>query len=244
MPEDLSAPVPACRPARPGRAALGMAALVLAATAASAAPADGEMAPLGAGSVSTVADFASDGTPLALGVRLDAGALEALPDTPNMTSRCFDMDGNGSIGHGECLGDYELRLPLPRAAADRGDIPFKWAMINWNPAGHMPEAWSVPHFDMHFMIAPEAEIDAIRLGPCGEHIDCDDFERARVPVEARYVHADHINVDGAVGRMGNHLIDRAAPELQEGGLPANRAGLPLLDGRLAARMHSHGGPRA
>ena len=198
--------------------AILLSAIVLAAAGpAQGAPVSGATASLGGGTVGTFATFAEDGAPTAIGVRFDAAALDGLPEEPNTTSRCFDMDGDGAIGAGECLGDYELRLPLPAEAAGRDDFPFKWAMINWNPRAHMPPAWGLPHFDLHFMIAPEAEIDAIRTGPCGEHIHCDDFERARMPVEARYIHPDHINVDGAVAMMGNHLIDRATPELQEGG---------------------------
>ena len=200
-------------------AAIVLGAALAAAGPASAVPASGATAPLGAGAVSTFASFAEDGAPTAIGVRFEAAALDGLPEEPNMTSRCFDMDGDGAIGAGECLGDYEVRLPLPPEAASRDEFPFKWAMINWNPAGHMPPAWGLPHFDLHFMIAPEAEIDAIRVGSCGEHIDCEDFKRATMPVHARYIHPDHINVDGAVAMMGNHLIDRASPELQEGGEP-------------------------
>ena len=54
---------------------------------------------------------------------------------------------------------------------------------------------------------------AIRPGPCGELIDCDDFKRAQIPVPAQYVHADHIDVGAAVPDMGNHLIDAKSPEL-------------------------------
>jgi hypothetical protein len=75
----------------------------------------------------------------------------------------------------------------------------------------------VPHIDFHFYIVPQHEVAKVRPGPCSELIDCDDFERARIPVPAGYVHADHIDVGAAVPDMGNHLIDAKSPELAPGG---------------------------
>src|SRR5262245_59307612 len=154
---------------------------------------------------------AKGGVPIALGVSFDAKALTDLPTEMNMTSRCFG---------GQCLGDYERSFTLPSGGAGRAVAPFGWVMVNWNAHGHgspAPPPWLAPHFDIHFYIADEAAIRALRPGTCGEIIDCEDFKKATKPVPAAYVHPDHINVDAAVPAMGNHLIDSKSPELQPGG---------------------------
>jgi len=173
---------------------------------------------LGNGSVRSYTVTADDGKLTAVGVSFKASALEGLPLEPNNTSRCFDLDKDGKINdHGECEGDYELRLPFPAEVAGRDDDPFLWAGVNWNPHGHPPLPWSVPHFDFHFYMVPTAAIDAIRVGPCEFFINCDDRETALKPVDPALVNPDHINVEATVSMMGNHLIDSKTPELAPGG---------------------------
>ena len=172
---------------------------------------------LGNGFAQVYAKLDAEGAPRAIGVSFDQGMLEGLPAMPNAFSRCFDKDGDGRIAdHGECNGDYELRFALPQELARRGLTPFQWVSVNWNPMGHpapAPPVWAVPHFDFHFYIMPEDAVARIRPGPCSELIDCDDFQRAQIPVPAQYVHADHVDVGAAVPAMGNHLIDTQTPEL-------------------------------
>lgn len=160
------------------------------------------------------------GGPLALGVSMDKAALDDLPKEHNMTSRCFDKNGNGKMDAGECLGDYELVFMLPQDGAARSVSPFKWVTLNWNPHGHgepAPPPWAEPHFDFHFYIADRKAVKRLRPGSCGELVDCEDFKKARKPVPAKYVHRDHIDVGAAVPDMGNHLINSKAPELAKGG---------------------------
>ena len=162
----------------------------------------------------------ANGAPLALGVSLDKGALDDLPQHPNATSRCFDKNGNGKMDAGECLGDYELIFVLPQGEAAKAVSPFKWVALNWNPHGHgepAPPPWAEPHFDFHFYIAERETVKQLRPGTCGELIDCADFKRATRLVAGKYVHRDHIDVGAAVPDMGNHLIDSKAPELAKGG---------------------------
>jgi hypothetical protein len=195
--------------------ALAAAALIaLASHSVMAAEFTGPAAPLGQGTVSGYAVLGETGAPIEIGVAFSAGALDGLPDRRNNSSRCFDLDGNGVINETrECEGDYQTNLALPAEIAGRDDIPFVFAMVNWNPEGHPPAAWAPPHFDIHFYQVPEAAVEAIRVGSCGIFIDCDDFQRAIKPVPAKYVHPDHVSVEAAVGRMGNHLIDSQTPEL-------------------------------
>ncbi len=176
----------------------------------------GESVAVGQGKAHTYVELDQAGRPRVIGVALTASALRGLSPEPNPTGRCFDGNGNGKFdGEEECEGDFEFRLPLPKELSARPDNPFRWVGVNWNPHGHDPEAWSVPHFDFHFYIVPPEEIDAIRLGTCKYVIDCADKERARTPVPAKYVAEDHIDVEAAVGRMGNHLIDARTPEIPD-----------------------------
>jgi len=183
------------------------------AVTASAAEAIGATAPHGQGTVASYAVIADDGTPSEIGVAFSAGALDGLPTKRNNYSLCFDLDGNGAINEtGECEGDYGVDLPMPAEVTGRADIPFAFAKINWNPEGHPPAPWLPPHFDLHFYQIPVAAVDAIRVGNCGIFIDCEDYERAIKPVPAKYVHPEHVSVQAAVGRMGDHLIDTLTPE--------------------------------
>jgi hypothetical protein len=188
-----------------------------------AAPAEtlfGEPARLGDATARSYAVVGADGRLTAVGVSFKADALEGLPEEPNMTSRCFDLDKNGRINdHGECEGDYELRLALPAGVDGKADVPFRWIGVNWNPHGHPPLPWSVPHFDFHFYTVGQAAVDAIRVGPCDFFIDCGDREIALKPVDPELVHPNHINVGATVSKMGNHLIDSKTPELGENDPP-------------------------
>jgi hypothetical protein len=172
---------------------------------------------LGDGFAQVYAELDAEGAPRVIGTSFDQGMLGGLPTMPNTWSRCFDKNENGQIdAHGECNGDFELRFALPEELARRGLTPFTWVSVNWNPMGHPPPAppvWAVPHLDFHFYIMSADAVAQIRPGPCSELIDCDDFERAQIPVPAQYVHADHVDVGAAVPGMGNHLIDSKTPEL-------------------------------
>jgi hypothetical protein len=108
-------------------------------------------------------------------------------------------------------------MPLPDAVARRGDIPFKWVLLNWNPSGHIPPGvYDVPHFDVHFEMAPIADVFAIEPGPCGpEFVRCDQFETARKPLPPNYMPPDYRDVEAVVPAMGNHLIDTTGPEFQK-----------------------------
>lgn len=174
----------------------------------------GKAQALGKGTAKAYAVTGADGKPTAIGVAFKAGLLDGLPPERNKTSRCADLDKNGRINDkGECDGDYELRLALPAAIAGRTDIPVRWIAMGWNPHGHPPAVWSVPHFDFHFYMVGEKAVDAIRIGTCPIFIDCEDKKRALKKVPAKYVHPEHVSVGAAVGRMGDHLIDVKTPEM-------------------------------
>ena len=173
--------------------------------------------PLGGASAMSYAEFDSKGAPTAIGVAMTAAALDGLPAGSD-NHHCTDRGPAGQrVDSTQCIHTFEHVLPLPDIAALRADIPFKWVLLNWNPVGHIPPGvYDVPHFDVHFVIAPIAEIFAIEPGPCGpERVRCDQFEIGKKPLPPNYVHADFRDVSAVVPAMGNHLIDVTGPEFNQ-----------------------------
>ena len=172
---------------------------------------------LGNGTVASYAELNERGEPTGIGLVFSAAAFDGLPVSGSDQRHCYDKNQDGTIDPAtECLHTYAYSLPLPEAVARREDIPFKWVLLNWNPGGHIPPGvYDVPHFDVHFYMAPEADISALEAGPCGpEMMRCDQFEIGRQPVPSNYMHPDFQNVDAVVPRMGNHLIDVTGPEFR------------------------------
>lgn len=188
----------------------------------------------GKGAVSTYVELDTDGNPSVIGARFDAAGLDAPPEGHSNLKYCTDRNGDGSVDQpAECVMTHEFVVPMPEEVAAREDVPFKWALVNWNPMGHIPPGiYDSPHFDIHFMIEPQESIFAIEAGPCGpEFVRCDQFEIARKPVPTNYVHPDFKDVEAVVPAMGNHLIDVTGPEFQ--GEPFTRSWIyGNYDGRI------------
>ena len=177
----------------------------------------GWSAPLGNGSVATYAELDRQGAPKAIGVAFSATALDGLPAASDH-HRCHARTKEGAIDAAtKCQETVEHVLPLPDAAARRADIPFKWVLLNWNHIGHIPPGiYDLPHFDVHFEMAPIEQVLSIESGPCGpEYVRCDQFQIAKKPLPSNYVHADYRDVDAVVPTMGNHLIDLTGPEFNK-----------------------------
>jgi hypothetical protein len=173
---------------------------------------------LGKGTASAYAELNGLDQPQSIGVVFSAAALDTLPMGGSDYHHCFDRNQDGTIDRAtECLHSYEHVLPLPDAVARRADVPFKWVLLNWNPAGHIPHGvYDVPHFDVHFFMEPIADIFALQSGACGpEFIRCDQFAIAKQPVPPDYIHPDFQDVDGVVPAMGNHLVDLTGPEFHK-----------------------------
>jgi hypothetical protein len=80
--------------------------------------------------------------------------------------------------------------------------------VNWNPKGHIPPGFDMPHFDIHFYIEGISEtLQSIRatVGICR----CQ-FKIATKPVPPNYIH--RVKSVDAVAPAGNHLIDLTSPE--------------------------------
>lgn len=173
--------------------------------------------PLGHGSVTSYAETDGAGAPTAIGVAFSATALDGLSMDSDM-HRCHGRTHEGHVdARTHCMQMQEHVIPLPDSVARRADVPFKWVLLNWNPRGHIPPGiYDVPHFDIHFEMAPIADIFAIEPGPCGpERVRCDQFAIAKKPLPANYIHADFKDVDAVVPAMGNHLIDVTGPEFNK-----------------------------
>jgi len=94
----------------------------------------GAAQPLGNGTARTNVEFDGE-DPFEIGVAISETAME-------------------SVGQNMVM----LRLALPEDAPE----PYTFAMLDWNPHGHEPDGiYNLPHFDFHFYITPEAEVDAI-----------------------------------------------------------------------------------
>lgn len=176
----------------------------------------GDAVGFGDGDVSTYVERDAAGLVTAIGVRLSASTFDALPTEPDGTAPCFDADGDGvESPETECVHMLRRDLDLPDAALEAA-APFGYVQFNYNPQGHPPPAppvYAEPHFDVHFFLVGLDDVEAIRTGTCGFLIDCDVFERARVPVPAAYMPPGYIEVGAAAGEEGNHLLLSTAPEL-------------------------------
>jgi hypothetical protein len=189
---------------------------------------------LGNGTVASYAELDGAGAPKAIGVVFSASAFEALPTAPSDGHRCFDANHDGVIDLAtECSTWHERVLPVPSEASQRTDVPFKWALLNWNPHGHIPAGvYDKPHFDVHFYIEPIENIFALQRGTCGsEFLRCDQFALARKPVPRNYVPPNFQDVGAASPAMGNHLLDPTTPEFH--GQPFTRTWIyGAYDGRV------------
>jgi hypothetical protein len=204
----------------------------------------GATAAIGAGRLQSYVKLTPRGVPVEVGVSLTDNALERLPVHKNQHSRCFDLDRNARHSPAECLGDDERVLELPADVVSRAGLPFKWISVNWNAEGHhppppkpgeqpAPPVYARPHFDFHFYAWDRERIEAIGTGPCGEFVDCRDFERGTRPLASRYVPANHIDVGIVVPKMGNHLLDSRSPELADPATPFTRTFIyGAFDGEL------------
>ncbi len=178
---------------------------------------------IGSGTAAAYAEFEASGAVKAIGVVFSDGALANLPGARSDGHHCFDLNKDGKINlDAECAGWHEWVLPLPSEAGRQPDLPFKWALLNWNPHGHIPPGvYDKPHFDVHFYIEPIEKVFAIESGTCGpERVRCDQFAQARLPVPANYMHPDFRDVGAVAPAMGNHLVDLTAPEFT--GVPFTR----------------------
>jgi hypothetical protein len=84
-----------------------------------------------------VLDAMEEQRPLEVGVAIDARAMEGPLPSPEM-------------------------LMIPVALPAQAPTPYRFVMLDWNPLGHAPPGvFDVPHFDFHFYVVPQADVEGI-----------------------------------------------------------------------------------
>ncbi|WP_412069470.1 DUF5602 domain-containing protein [Rubrivirga sp. IMCC43871] len=157
------------------------------------------------------ADGTDQGTPEAVGVTFDAGALDRL---------LADHTPSDDPMHGM----FELALDLP----DVPDLPFNHVALDWNPAGHEPPGlFDRPHVDVHFYLLSPDERDAI--SPADPEWEA---KLAAAPADGA-VPTGYVPTPGGVPRMGAHWIDTADPTYAPGGSFSEVLIYGFYDGRMA-----------
>lgn len=95
-------------------------------------------------------------------------------------------------------------LTVPFAAEVQKQTGFTYATIYWNPHGHGPAVYAVPHFDFHFYFAPQREIEAV---------DC------KNPLKPKSLPADYAMGDVDVPGLGK-LVGSCIPDMGMHAMPA------------------------
>lgn len=132
---------------------------------------------IGEGTVRAWVKITPDRKPVAVGVSISKNIVPSLPN--EMTVYTLD---------------FPEGVELP---------PYDHLMLDWNPEGHPPMEYALPHFDVHFYTIPVAEREAVVPGSQG-HTEA---------FEENYMPADYISGMEAVPNMGVHWMDGHSPEL-------------------------------
>ena len=142
----------------------------------------GEAVEVGDGEMKSFATVMPQGDPVYLGGWMDADVFEALPGA------------GGPV-------PYHLHLP------DETGTNFEYVGFDWNPAGHPPGGvYDVPHFDVHFYLMEEDDVEEIPGGVATYDLPDDQFP-------ANNVFASSVGAPREiVPAMGEHLVDTSAPE--------------------------------
>jgi len=148
----------------------------------------GKSIKIGEGTAHSWATFDEEGNPATVGVSISEKAIQTLPQ----------HDGSGGHGH---IIYYEMELP----EEIKSQTPFQHMVVDWNPMGHPPALYELPHFDAHFYMISSEERKAI-----GD--EASDPKIMMTPAE-EYLPADYIDVQVNVPQMGKHWVDRYSPEL-------------------------------
>jgi hypothetical protein len=118
--------------------------------------------------------------PVSIGMEITQGALNNLPGGTEETS-------------------YAIALHPTVASTS----VFTHLVADWNPNGHQPGPYLLPHFDCHFyMISQATRLD----------ITADD-PKSVAPIPAGYLPDYYIGPLGPEPQMGGHCVDVTSPEL-------------------------------
>lgn len=140
----------------------------------------GHQVQLGDGRVRSFFTISASGTPTEIGVEMTAGALQG-------------------------LGEETIQLSFPFHKKAGESTPFDHVLLDWNPHGHEPFFYELPHFDFHFYMTSEAERLAISPGTLMDQIP---------PMP--YWPQGYVPTPGGVPQMGKHWVNPASPEISGG----------------------------
>lgn len=138
----------------------------------------GPSQPLGNGVIRSVVTVGHDGVPQAVGIEFSSKALENLPTEE---------------------GEHNIHLALSNKAEG---LIVDHIDVGWNPNGHEPAFYSVPHFDIHFYwISLEEQMNILNPG-LAEELPGDEYRPET-----------YFFTDGYVPMMGKHWLSYTANEL-------------------------------
>lgn len=132
---------------------------------------------------------------------------------------------------------------VPLAPEVHKQTGFTFTNIYWNPHGHIPAAYEVPHFDFHFYFVPEEEVAGI---------DCKDTSKPRMIPAGYALHDEDIPQVGTlvgmcIPQMGMHAVpatDLDGKTHWEGSMLVGYYGgkpvfiEPMITSELLLRKHS------
>lgn len=163
---------------------------------------------------------ASDGSPScetgpsAVGVEVDDSVLSSLPGPADVSVQPPPVCATDPSTPG-CFTPFD-QLWLNWLEGDLSSLnPFPVMELNWEPVGHALEnVYSVPHFDFHFYLVPEAAVMNITAGPC-LGLSPEAFYAANQPIpEACFPGGKWANMMAVAPYMGNHFLSADAPEIK------------------------------
>jgi hypothetical protein len=114
----------------------------------------------------------------------------------------------------------DLAIPFPDAVKEQ--TGFTFSNIYWNPMGHTPEAYMVPHYDFHFYFVPQETVAAI---------DCKDTNKPSA------IPTGYAMPDENVPPIGN-LVGICIPLMGMHAVPAGDLTTKLWDGSLLVGYYS------
>ncbi len=143
---------------------------------------------LGNGTARSFVKIDASGNPTEVGLVMSEQAMNGLPA------------GDGHEGHDH---GSSLDIPMPPQASS---TPYDHIGLDWNPAGHPPGPYLLPHFDVHFYTVTRAQRTAMTgVG--------DDSARIVAPPDSKYLPTGYISTHEGVPQMGMHWVDPTSPEL-------------------------------
>ncbi|MFB6248737.1 MAG: hypothetical protein ABEL97_09225 [Salinibacter sp.] len=136
-----------------------------------------------------------DDQPVAVGASLSKAAYGALTDTSHVHSGSRSADGRPTTRGG---GPTSFNLPIP----DEAPPPYDHVTMLWNPEGHPPGPYTVPHLGMHFFFVSPATQKAIKGGPVQTY------------PASKYLPDGYAPLSPNVPRLGVNYADTTASEFR------------------------------